>query len=802
MNVLDKLIDEADQKDFQEFIFILGTLENKYLLRNDILLKFLEIFKAKNKETSFFSESSMIQFLKQVPEMFFIKDYLIILHRYNIARYRFYRANRSGDFIEEISTADYLKYKDRYALGKDVQQTKPHLKIDFLPFYDYSPTMRDSKSIGNGIRFLNKHLSSSLFQHGDKWGRKLFEFIKLHKVDGKLFLVNGNILGNVEEFLDELEKTLSWLKDVSPDTSYLKLKDRLEKAGFESGWGKDAARIKETMSLVYNLFNEPDSEILEHFISRIPMISKIAIISPHGWFGQENVLGRPDTGGQVIYILDQVRALENYLNKSFQLAGVEITPKIIVLTRLIPEAGNTTCDERIEKIFGTDNCWILRVPFKNKNLEVVKEWVSRFHIWPYLDRFAYDGKQALLSEFEGRPHLIIGNYSDGNLVATLLSDQLKVVQCTIAHALEKTKYLFSDLFWHDLEKDYNFSLQFTADMITMNKADFIIASTYQEIAGTKDSIGQYESHQFFTMPGLYQAVSGVNLFTPKFNIVPPGVDERLYFPFYNKEKRVAGKTKFWEKRLFSDKADDIYGYLEDPAKIPIFTMARLDKIKNITGLIEAFGTHNGLKEQCNLIFAAGTIHMTESTDMEEQDQIRRAYELIDKLNLQGIVRWLPSINKADTGEVYRIIADHRGIFIQPALFEAFGLTILEAMLSGLPTFGPQFGGPSEIIINGVSGFLMNTSKPPLISQTIWEFIQTCKSEPKLWQTISENGIKRVREKFTWDLYSQKLISLTKLYGFWRYSEAGKGMIKMDRYCDLMYHTLLKNRADTLLGPPN
>jgi len=34
--------------------------------------------------------------------------------------------------------------------------------------------------------------------------------------------------------------------------------------------------------------------------------------------------------------------------------------------------------------------------------------------------------------------------------------------------------------------------------------------------------------------------------------------------------------------------------------------------------------------------------------------------------------------------------------VQPALFEAFGLTILEAMISGLPTFATQFGGPLKL----------------------------------------------------------------------------------------------------------
>lgn len=41
---------------------------------------------------------------------------------------------------------------------------------------------------------------------------------------------------------------------------------------------------------------------------------------------------------------------------------------------------------------------------------------------------------------------------------------------------------------------------------------------------------------------------------------------------------------------------------------------------------------------------------------------------------------------------------------QPALYEAFGLTVVEAMTCGLPTFATCSGGPSEIIKHGKSGF--------------------------------------------------------------------------------------------------
>ena len=41
-------------------------------------------------------------------------------------------------------------------------------------------------------------------------------------------------------------------------------------------------------------------------------------------------------------------------------------------------------------------------------------------------------------------------------------------------------------------------------------------------------------------------------------------------------------------------------------------------------------------------------------------------------------------------------ADKRGAFVQPALYEAFGLTVIEAMSCGLPTFATTCGGPAEV----------------------------------------------------------------------------------------------------------
>jgi sucrose synthase len=796
-NVLNEILDKKDRGDFKEFVVFVNNQQFGICLRNGIIQLFRQYCDQHNKTEAFRQDSSMFNFLKKSQELFVADGTLVMLHRYAIAKYRYYRIRLDGEYMEEVSLTDYLDLRDSSVMKKTMDNQ--HLHIDFMPFYDFSPSIRDTRTVGNGIRFLNRYMSSNIFSRPDEWNAKLFEFIQLHQFNGQQLLVNGTLIKDFETFYNKLEKMLEWLKRKTPDDPYSSVETQMKKEGFEVGWGNAVGRISETIQTLLDLISEPTDQLLEHFISRVPMplISKIAIISPHGWFGQTNALGKPDTGGQVIYILDQVRALEKHLTEEIQLTGLAVEPKIVVLTRLIPEAQDTTCNQRKEEIFQTNNSYILRVPFRDSQYNIVKQWVSRFKIWPYLETFAEDASRELLSEFEGRPDLIIGNYSDGNLVASLLSDKFDVIQCTIAHALEKTKYAFSDLHWQENEQDYHFSLQYTADIFSMNKSDFIITSTLQEIIGTENTVGQYESYQFFSLPQLYQVVNGVNLFAPKFNVIPPGVDEELYFPYDQKEKRIKTKWQQWESRLFEDNSEDIYGSLDHPDKMPIFTMARLDKVKNITGLIQAFGMSKTLQRSCNLIFAAGTIHLEDSSDSEERNEITKAYDLIESYNLHGKLRWLPSINKLDTGEVYRIIADHGGIFVQPALFEAFGLTIIEAMASGLPTFAPKFGGPLEIIEYGVSGFLMNTSQPDLIAASLEKFVENCKKDQNYWQTISQNGIKRVQERFNWKSYSQRMINLAKLYGFWRYAVSGKGMVELDRYCELIYHFLLKQKAQKI-----
>ncbi|WP_026735667.1 sucrose synthase [Fischerella sp. PCC 9605] len=798
-DLIQDVLNSDEKKNLRQFATLLRQSEKKYLLRNEILNTFHDYCKQQENYEHLYHNSYLSKLVYFTQEIILDSESLCLVIRPQIATQQAYRL--LDDFtVESVSIQELLDLRDRL-VNRHHPQEGGVLKIDFQPFYDYSPVIRDPKNIGKGVAFLNRYLSSKLFYDRRQWQDALFNFLHLHHYKGHQLLISDRIQTQ-QQLSNCVKQALTLLANYPADTPYENFRWELQNLGFEPGWGNTADRVHQSLEMLDQLIDSPDNQVLEAFLSQIPMIFRILLVSPHGWFGQEGVLGRPDTGGQVVYILDQVKGLEKQLQENIEQTGLDvlgIQPKVIVLTRLIPNSEGTTCNQRLEKIYGTNNGWILRVPFRDFNPKLTQNWISRFEIWPYLETFAIDAQKELLAEFQGKPDLIVGNYTDGNLVAFLLARRMNVTHCIIAHALEKSKYLFSNLYWQDLEDKYHFSLQFTADLMAMNAANFIVSSTYQEIVGTPDSIGQYESYQSFTMPDLYHVVSGIELFSPKFNIVPPGVNEDVYFPYTRTEERKLSDRQRLEDLLFTlEDPTQAFGKLQDPNKRPIFSMARLDRIKNLTGLAECFGKSKELQEHCNLILIAGKLRSEDSTDHEEISEIEKLYHIIDQYNLHGKIRWLGvRLPKGDSGEIYRVIGDRRGIFVQPALFEAFGLTILESMISGLPTFATRFGGPLEIIQDKVNGFYINPTDQTEMADIILEFIAKCNHDPNYWNEISQRSIERVYSNYTWKIHTNRLLSLAKIYSFWNYTSQEQREDLL-RYIELQFHMIYKPRAKALL----
>jgi len=206
-----------------------------------------------------------------------------------------------------------------------------------------------------------------------------------------------------------------------------------------------------------------------------------------------------------------------------------------------------------------------------------------------------------------------------------------------------------------------------------------------------------------------------------------------------------------------------------------------------------------LRQIANLVIIASVLNPDLSSDAEEAAEIRKMHALIEQYELRGSLRWIGRfLDKEDSGEVYRVIVDRRGIFVQPALFEAFGLTILEAMHSGLPVFATQFGGPLEIIEDQKSGFLINPTHPESMTGKIRDFLRQVSEEQRYWDEISTKARQRAQTHFTWELHCNKLTRFTKVYGFWRYSISGHAKARLSQYCHLLYQLYFKERAAAML----
>ncbi|XP_034689784.1 sucrose synthase 2 [Vitis riparia] len=739
------------------------------------------------------SDGPFGQILKSAQEAIILPPFVAIAVRPRPGVWEYVRVNVHELSVDQLSVSEYLRFKEELVDG--MFNDYYVLELDFEPFNASFPRPNRSSSIGNGVQFLNRHLSSIMFRNKESL-EPLLDFLRAHKHKGQVIMLNDRIQ-SISRLQSALVKAEDHLSKLPPETPFGEFEYEFQGMGFERGWGDTAQRVLEMIHLLLDILQAPDPSTLETFLGRIPMVFNVVILSPHGYFGQANVLGLPDTGGQVVYILDQVRALENEMLLRMQKQGLDVTPRILIVTRLIPDAKGTTCNQRLERVSGTEHTHILRVPFRTDK-GILRKWISRFDVWPYLETFAEDAASEIAAELQGVPDLVIGNYSDGNLVASLLASKLGVTQCTIAHALEKTKYPDSDIYWKNFDEKYHFSCQFTADLIAMNNADFIITSTYQEIAGSKNTVGQYESHTAFTLPGLYRVVHGIDVFDPKFNIVSPGADMCIYFPYSDVEKRLTALHGSIEKLLYDPEQNEEHiGMLNDRSKPIIFSMARLDRVKNITGLVECYAKNAKLREVANLVVVAGYNDVKKSNDREEIVEIEKMHDLMKEYNLHGQFRWMSSqTNRARNGELYRYIADTRGIFVQPAFYEAFGLTVVEAMTCGLPTFATCHGGPAEIIENGVSGFHIDPYHPDQVATTMVDFFEKCKEDSSHWNKISDAGLQRIYERYTWKIYSERLMTLAGVYGFWKYvSKLSRRETR--RYLEMFYTLKFRDLAKSV-----
>ncbi len=452
----------------------------------------------------------------------------------------------------------------------------------------------------------------------------------------------------------------------------------------------------------------------------------ILIISVHGLIRAEDLeLGRDaDTGGQTKYVVELARALARHPDVG----------QVDLLTRRIVDSRVSGDYARSIEPMG-ENCRIVRIAAGPS------KYIPKEALWPHLPELADHAVDFLRREGR-RPDLVHGHYADAGYVAARLSSVLEVPMVFTGHSLGRVKRerLLADGMSPDkLEKRYRISGRIEAEEFSLDCASFVVASTQQEVDE------QYRLYDMY-VPG-------------RMRVIPPGVDLERFSPPLRGPLRGP---------LRSDHAAEITKeidrFLSRPDKPMVLALSRPDPRKNIPRLVEAFGSQAELRDIANLVLVAGNRDEIAKLDRGARETWWKLLELIDNFDLHGSVAYPKHHRSEDVPNIYRLAARRRGVFVNPALTEPFGLTLLEAAATGLPVVATNDGGPRDILANCKNGLLVDPLEVGAIGETLAEAL----SDRERWRRWSRAGIRGVNAHYSWAAHVD------------RFMKAAKGISKTDR----------------------
>jgi sucrose-phosphate synthase len=149
----------------------------------------------------------------------------------------------------------------------------------------------------------------------------------------------------------------------------------------------------------------------------------------------------------------------------------------------------------------------------------------------------------------------------------------------------------------------------------------------------------------------------------------------------------------------------------------------------------------------------GTRDDLRSLPREQQAVIANVLYLVDRYNLYGRIAYPKTHMPDDVPDLYRLAVRRRGVFVNAALTEPFGLTLLEAGATGLPIVATNDGGPRDIIANCQNGLLID----PMDAASIEAGLMRALTEPQLWENWSRSGVKATREHYSWNRHTERYL---------------------------------------------
>ena len=437
----------------------------------------------------------------------------------------------------------------------------------------------------------------------------------------------------------------------------------------------------------------------------------ILLISVHGLVRAHNLeLGRDaDTGGQIKYVVELAAALAD----NPDVAQVEL------LTRQVFDAKvDADYAQPVEEI--SEGARIVRIPCGPRR------YLRKEVLWPHLDSFVDNILQHIRRV--GRiPDFIHGHYADGGYVATRLAQLLGVPMGFTGHSLgrvKKQRLLEKGLKESSIEAQYNLTQRIEAEETTLGNANVMVTSTHQEV---EEQYPLYENYH-----------------PRRMTVIPPGVD----------------LTRFRKHRaldMSSPMKAELARFLKHPKRPMILAVARPDERKNLGTLIRAFGENDALRDMANLVIVCGNRDDISHMEKGAREVYLQILQLIDLYDLYGQVAYPKHHEPEYVEDLYRLAAKSRGVFVNPALTEPFGLTLIEAAACGLPIVATEDGGPRDIVALCKNGVLID----PLDAKALGNTILSALSDRRRWHRWEKSGLKGVHKHFSWESHVNTYVRLVK-----------------------------------------
>lgn len=312
-----------------------------------------------------------------------------------------------------------------------------------------------------------------------------------------------------------------------------------------------------------------------------------------------------------------------------------------------------------------------------------------------------------LARLQNLPDVIHAHFADAAAVAMRAKERFGIPVVYTPHALgiDKQRHLCGDAAT---------DLRIMAERTAIALADAVIVSSRQEAC---------------EQVGAYGVEAGARI-----HCMPPGVPERHASP---------AKSALIE---------ELGEWLDDPAKPILLAIARPVRKKNLVALVRTFAANAALAARANLVILAGQ-HGGLHGSVEERQVLGELKNLCSSATLRGRVALPPAHGEADVVALYRR-ASAGGVFVNPALHEPFGLTLIEAAASGVPVVATRHGGAAEIVRTLGHGLLIDPRDEATIGEACLSLVTDAAQHGRLAAAARRN-----LHHYSWPDYAKRSASL-------------------------------------------